>query len=129
MRGVRRAWPVLLGSLLLVTSLAGCASETESYCDELETQKDTLADLAVRSGDVRNVVGATEIGQKPGFKPPQIRRWEPAVFVYQRLEMPIDDLDARRMVAADPDEAVVRHTRFDAPRGRANRFQGVVGCF
>lgn len=51
MRRVRRAGPVLLGSLLLVTSLAGCASETESYCDELETQKDTLADLAIRSGE------------------------------------------------------------------------------
>ena len=51
MRRPRRTWPVLLGSLLLVTSLAGCASETESYCDELEAQKDTLADLAVRSGE------------------------------------------------------------------------------
>ena len=45
------------------------------------------------------------------------------------LATPIDDLAARRMVAADPDEAVVRHTRFDASRGRANRFQAVVGCF
>jgi hypothetical protein len=41
----------VLGCLLLAASLVGCASETESYCDELEAQKGTLADLAIRSGE------------------------------------------------------------------------------
>ena len=49
MRAVRRAAAALSG-VLLVSSLAGCASQTETYCSELEDQKQTLADLAVRAG-------------------------------------------------------------------------------
>jgi hypothetical protein len=37
--------------LLLVGVLTGCASETERYCAELEDQKGTLADLAIRAGE------------------------------------------------------------------------------
>jgi hypothetical protein len=37
--------------LLVLGLLAGCASETERYCAELEDQKETLADLAVRAGE------------------------------------------------------------------------------
>lgn len=59
MRRVRRAGPVLLG-LVLVTGLTGCASETEGYCDELESQRQTLADLAVRAGEPgSDVLGET----------------------------------------------------------------------
>lgn len=55
----RRSGAMLLG-LLLVTPLTSCASETESYCAELESQKETLADLAVRSGEPgTDVLGET----------------------------------------------------------------------
>jgi hypothetical protein len=37
--------------LVLLALLTGCASETERYCAELEDQKGTLADLAIRSGE------------------------------------------------------------------------------
>jgi hypothetical protein len=37
--------------LVLLALLTGCASETEQYCAELEDQKGTLADLAIRSGE------------------------------------------------------------------------------
>jgi len=40
---------VLLG-LVLVGTLTSCASRTDQYCDELRTQKQTLADLAAESG-------------------------------------------------------------------------------
>lgn len=46
MRGPRRSAPTLLAGVLVLTSLAGCASETEQYCDELKDQKQTLSDLA-----------------------------------------------------------------------------------
>jgi hypothetical protein len=43
---------VLVASgLLLLVLLTGCASETERYCAELEDQKETLSDLAIRSGE------------------------------------------------------------------------------
>lgn len=50
MRRVRRPGSALLG-LLLAATLAGCASETERYCGELEEQTETLSDLAIRSGE------------------------------------------------------------------------------
>jgi hypothetical protein len=50
MRRVRRAGIALVG-LVLVASTTSCASETESYCAELEEQKQTLTDLATGSTD------------------------------------------------------------------------------
>jgi hypothetical protein len=42
---------IAASGLLLLGLLAGCASETERYCAELEDQKGTLADLAIRAGE------------------------------------------------------------------------------
>ncbi len=59
MTRVRRAAPILAG-MILVTSLNGCASQTDSYCSELKDQKQALADLAVRSGEPgEDVLGDT----------------------------------------------------------------------
>lgn len=49
MRSARRL-AVSASGVLLVSSLAGCASQTETYCSELKDQKQTLADLAVQAG-------------------------------------------------------------------------------
>jgi len=37
--------------VLLAASLAGCASQTESYCDTLADRREELTDLAVRSDE------------------------------------------------------------------------------
>jgi hypothetical protein len=42
---------LVAAGLLLLALLTGCASETERYCAELEDQKETLADLAIRAGE------------------------------------------------------------------------------
>jgi hypothetical protein len=42
---------LLASGLLVLTLIAGCASDTERYCAELEDQKETLADLAIRAGE------------------------------------------------------------------------------
>lgn len=47
MRGVRRSAPTLLAGALVLSSLTGCASESEQYCDELKDKRQTLNDLAV----------------------------------------------------------------------------------
>lgn len=49
MRAVRRSGPLVLAGVLVAGLLGGCASDTDRYCGELEQQKETLADLAVRS--------------------------------------------------------------------------------
>lgn len=49
MTGLRRAAAALVG-LLVVTTLTGCASETDRYCGELRAQKQTLSELALHSG-------------------------------------------------------------------------------
>lgn len=50
----RRLGDPMVGAVvgaLLATTLVGCADETESYCDELADQRETLNDLAQRSGE------------------------------------------------------------------------------
>jgi hypothetical protein len=42
---------LLASGLLVLALIAGCASDTERYCAELEDQKETLADLAIRAGE------------------------------------------------------------------------------
>lgn len=59
MSRVHRAAAASLG-LLLVTSLTACASETDSYCEDLQAQKQKLADLALESGKPgKDVLGQT----------------------------------------------------------------------
>jgi hypothetical protein len=49
MKAVRRGGVGLVAVVLVLASLTACASDTDSYCAELEKQKETLADLANRS--------------------------------------------------------------------------------
>lgn len=44
-----RALARALAAALALAGLAGCASETERYCDELEERRQTLATLAISS--------------------------------------------------------------------------------
>lgn len=50
MSAVRRSAAAVLG-IVVAASLAGCATETERYCDAIEDQKQELSDLAARSAD------------------------------------------------------------------------------
>jgi len=88
MRRLRRARTALLG-LVLVASLTACASETESYCAELEEQKQTLTDLATGSTDPSgNVLGETlEVFQTlREAAPGDIEdEWSTLVFAYEGL--------------------------------------------
>lgn len=47
-------------AVMLVIPLSGCASDVERYCAELEEQRSTLSDLAVRAGEPgSDVLGET----------------------------------------------------------------------
>jgi hypothetical protein len=54
----RRTLPTVL-SAVLVVSLAGCASETERYCDTLAEEKQTLTDLAASGTGEGDVLART----------------------------------------------------------------------
>jgi hypothetical protein len=118
MRRVRRAWPVLLG-LLMAGFLTGCASETESYCSELGTQKDALADLAVRSGEPGgDVLGETlDIWRDLRDKAPgDIEdEWSTLVFALEGLD---EAFDAAGTTPAeyDPDSPPESTSRAEAQR-------------
>lgn len=88
MRRVRRAGIALMG-LVLVASTTSCASETESYCAELEEQKQTLTDLATGSTDpAGNVLEETlEVFQTlREAAPGDIEdEWSTLVFAYEGL--------------------------------------------
>lgn len=59
MRAVRRTGPLVLVGVLVAGMFTGCASDTERYCGELEKQKQTLSELALRSGKGADVLGQT----------------------------------------------------------------------
>ena len=88
MRRVRRAG-IALSGLVLVASTTSCASETESYCAELEEQKQTLTDLATGSTDPSgNVLEETlEVFQTlREAAPGDIEdEWSTLVFAYEGL--------------------------------------------
>lgn len=88
MSRVRRAG-IALSGLVLVASTTSCASETESYCAELEEQKQTLTDLATGSTDPSgNVLEETlEVFQTlREAAPGDIEdEWSTLVFAYEGL--------------------------------------------
>jgi len=88
MRRLRRARTALLG-LVLVASSTACASETESYCAELEEQKQTLTDLATGSTDPASTVLAETLEVFQTLReaaPGDIEdEWSTLVFAYEGL--------------------------------------------
>lgn len=88
MSRVRRAG-IALSGVVLVASTTSCASETESYCAELEEQKQTLTDLATGSTDPSgNVLEETlEVFQTlREAAPGDIEdEWSTLVFAYEGL--------------------------------------------
>lgn len=101
MRAVRRAAPVAALGLALTACLTGCASQTDRYCDELRSQKPTLARLAVESGKPeRNVLDDTlTVWQDLRAKAPgDIQdEWQTLVFALQGL------VDAFHKAGTTPD--------------------------
>lgn len=91
---VRRSAPAALGTLL-VLSLAGCASDTERYCDALEEQKQELADLAARSADPDTDVLAETLSVWQDLRdaaPDDIAdEWQTVVFALEGLVDAFDD--------------------------------------
>jgi len=88
MRRVRRPTVALVG-LLLVASTTSCASETESYCAELQEQKQALTELASGSTDTDGSVldETLEVFQDlRGAAPGDIEdEWSTLVFAYEAL--------------------------------------------
>jgi hypothetical protein len=88
---------------VLVASLAGCATDTERYCDTLAEKKQTLTDLAVaRDGDV---LGQTldVLRDLRDEAPSDIEdEWSTLVFAYETLA---DAFDAAGTSPGDYDPA------------------------
>jgi hypothetical protein len=85
MTGVRRTLPAVV-SAVLVASLAGCASDTERYCDTLAEKKQTLTDLAV--SDDADVLEQTldVLRDLRDDAPSDIEdEWSTLVFAYETL--------------------------------------------
>lgn len=104
MRGVRRAGPLWLAGLLAVASLAGCASETERYCDDLAEKKPALAELATGTGDGDALTQTVEIFRDlHDAAPGDIKdEWSTLVFAYEGL---VDAFDAGGTTPGEYDPA------------------------
>lgn len=102
MTRVRRTLASVMGTVL-VASLAGCATDTERYCDTLSERKQTLTDLAVaRDGDV---LGQTldVLRDLRDEAPSDIEdEWSTLVFAYETLA---DAFDAAGTSPGDYDPA------------------------
>jgi hypothetical protein len=123
MRRVRRAGSASLGVLLALT-LTGCASEGESYCDELKADKQTLADLAAGSGEpgADTLDETLEVfGDLREAAPGDIEdEWTTLVFAYENLAEAFD------AAGTTPDE----YDPSDPPEGvsaaEAKRIEGAA---
>jgi hypothetical protein len=106
MRRARRAGPLALTGVLVVSLLGGCASDTDRYCGELRQQKQTLSDLAVQSEKPGNDVLANtlDVWRKLRDKAPDDihDEWDTLVFA---LEGVVEAFDAAGTSLADYDPA------------------------
>ena len=83
----RRGLPVLLAAVL-AAPLAGCADQTESYCEALAGEKGTLAELAAAGAERGDVLDATleVLGDLRAEAPGDVAdEWSTLVFAYEGL--------------------------------------------
>jgi hypothetical protein len=84
----RPALSASLAGWLGLAGLAGCGNETERYCDELEEQRQVLAELAVSTGEGEDTLARTVQvlrGLHTAAPGDITDEWSTLVFAYQGL--------------------------------------------
>jgi hypothetical protein len=117
---VRRTLAVAL-SAVLVVSLAGCASDTERYCDTLSEKKQTLTDLAAsEDGDVLEQT-LDVLRDLRDEAPSDIEdEWSTLVFAYETLG------DAFEDAGTSPGEYDPASPPADVTEEQAKRIEGAA---
>ena len=120
MRAVRRALPVALCAVL-VLPLAGCASDTESYCATLGERKQKLIELA-EAGD-RDVLQETLVvlrDLRDGAPSDIEDEWSTLVFAYETLG------DAFEAAGTSPEEYDLASPPAGVTEEQAKRIEGAA---
>ena len=104
MAAARRPWPAVLAGLLLVSSLAGCASQKETYCSTLKSDNAKLQKLAGSAGKPGAQVLHGSLAVFEDLKqaaPPDIAGdWDDFAFAWKSL---VDAFDAAHVDPASFD--------------------------